>query len=196
MWPLISRQLTEAWCPLLLCDPLAESLLHSLYFVSPNPWIMLCRIIITWIPLSLCIPYSLLILFYISHSWRRKWQPTPVFLPGKSHGQRSLVDYSPSHSNLKVKVLVAQLSELLGLHGLWPTRLLRPWDSAGKNIGVGSHSLLQGIFPTQGLNLGLMHCRCVLCRLSHQGSILPNCSTQNIKSSAWVFFFFLIKTQQ
>ena len=27
--------------------------------------------------------------------WRRKWQPTPVFLSGKSHGQRSLVDYSP-----------------------------------------------------------------------------------------------------
>ena len=27
--------------------------------------------------------------------WKRKWQPTPVFLPGKSHGQRSLVDYSP-----------------------------------------------------------------------------------------------------
>ena len=29
------------------------------------------------------------------HPWRRKWQPTPVFLPGKSHGQRSLVGYSP-----------------------------------------------------------------------------------------------------
>ena len=27
--------------------------------------------------------------------WRRKWQPTPVFLPGKSHGQRSLMSYSP-----------------------------------------------------------------------------------------------------
>ena len=27
--------------------------------------------------------------------WRRKWQPTPVFLPGKSHGQRSLAGYSP-----------------------------------------------------------------------------------------------------
>jgi len=27
--------------------------------------------------------------------WRRKWQPTPLFLPGKSHGQRSLEDYSP-----------------------------------------------------------------------------------------------------
>ena len=29
--------------------------------------------------------------------WRRKWQPTPVFLPGKSHGQRSLAGYSPWH---------------------------------------------------------------------------------------------------
>ena len=29
--------------------------------------------------------------------WRRKWQPTPVFLPGKSHGQRSLAGYSPRH---------------------------------------------------------------------------------------------------
>ena len=27
--------------------------------------------------------------------WRREWQPTPVFLPGESHGQKSLVDYSP-----------------------------------------------------------------------------------------------------
>ena len=27
--------------------------------------------------------------------WRRKWQPTPVFLPGESHGQRSLVGYTP-----------------------------------------------------------------------------------------------------
>ena len=32
---------------------------------------------------------------YIICPWRRKWQPTPVFLPGKSHGQRSLVGYSP-----------------------------------------------------------------------------------------------------
>ena len=27
--------------------------------------------------------------------WRRKWQPTPVFMPGESHGQKNLVDYSP-----------------------------------------------------------------------------------------------------
>ena len=44
------------------------------------------------------------------------------------------------------------------------------WDSPGKNTGVGCHALLQGIFPTQGLNLGLPHCRWILYRLSHQGS--------------------------
>ena len=38
-----------------------------------------------------------------------------------------------------------------------PTRLLCPWDFPGKNTGVGSHSLLQGIFPTQESNLGLPH---------------------------------------
>ena len=39
-----------------------------------------------------------------------------------------------------------------------------------KNTGVGSLSLLQGIFPTQGLNPGLLHCRQILYQLSHQGS--------------------------
>ena len=39
---------------------------------------------------------------------------------------------------------------------------LRPWDSPGKNTGVGYHFLLQGIFPTQGWNLGLLHCRQML----------------------------------
>ena len=43
-------------------------------------------------------------------------------------------------------------------------------DSSGKNTGVGCHALLQGIFPTQGLNLGLLHCRQILYHLSHQGS--------------------------
>ena len=39
-----------------------------------------------------------------------------------------------------------------------------------KNSGVGCYSLLQGIFPTQGSNLGLLHCRQILYHLSHQGS--------------------------
>ena len=40
-----------------------------------------------------------------------------------------------------------------------PARLLCPWNSPGKNTGVGGHSLLQGIFPTQESNPGLLHCR-------------------------------------
>ena len=51
-----------------------------------------------------------------------------------------------------------------------PARLLCPWDFPGKNTGVGHHFLLQGIFPTQGLNLGLLHCRPILYRLSYKGS--------------------------
>ena len=43
-------------------------------------------------------------------------------------------------------------------------------DSPGKNTGVGSHALLQGIFPTQGQNSGLPNCRQVLYHLSHQGN--------------------------
>ena len=41
-------------------------------------------------------------------------------------------------------------------------------DSPGKNTGVGCHSLLQGIFLTKGLNLGLLNCRQILYHLSHQ----------------------------
>ena len=45
--------------------------------------------------------------------------------------------------------------------------LYSPWNSPGQNIGVGSHSLLQGIFPTQGSNPGLLHCGQILYQLSH-----------------------------
>ena len=44
------------------------------------------------------------------------------------------------------------------------------WDSPGRNTGVGCHAFLQGIFPTQELNPGLLHCRQILYCLSHQGS--------------------------
>ena len=51
-------------------------------------------------------------------------------------------------------------------HALQPVRLLCPWDSPGKNTGVGCHFLLQAILPTEGLNLGLLHCRQILYPLS------------------------------
>ena len=47
---------------------------------------------------------------------------------------------------------------------------LSPWNSPGHNTGVGSLSLLQEIFPTQGLNPGLLHCRQILYHLSYHGS--------------------------
>ena len=55
-------------------------------------------------------------------------------------------------------------------HGLQPARLLCPWNSPGKDTGVGCHSLLR-IFPTQGPNLGLLHCRWILYCLSHQEAL-------------------------
>ena len=73
-------------------------------------------------------------------------------------------------------VLVAQLCLTLCDPELQPARLLCPWDLPGKNTGVGCHSLLQGIFPTQGLNPfepsnpGLPHCRQILYHLRHQGN--------------------------
>ena len=49
-------------------------------------------------------------------------------------------------------------------------RLQSPWDSPGQNTGVGSLSLLQEMFPTQGLNPGLPHCRWILYQLPYKGS--------------------------
>ena len=54
---------------------------------------------------------------------------------------------------------------------LWHHGLYNPWNSPGQNSSMGSHSLLQGIFSTQGLNPGLPNCRGILHRLSHQGSL-------------------------
>ena len=52
--------------------------------------------------------------------------------------------------------------------GLYPAKLLCPWNSPGKNTGLGCHSLLQGIFLTQGANAGVSHSRHSLHHLSHQ----------------------------
>ena len=58
--------------------------------------------------------------------------------------------------------------------------LLSPWDFPGKSNGVGCHFLLQGIFPTQRSNLGLLHCRQTLYPLSHQGSPLRRENPQEL----------------
>ena len=59
------------------------------------------------------------------------------------------------------------MSDSLQHYGLYPAMLLCPWDSPGKNTGVGCHALLQGILPTQGSNSSL------LCLLHGQVGSLP-----------------------
>ena len=119
--------------------------------------------------------------------WRRQWQPTPVLLPGKSHGWRSLVGCSPWGLE------DSDTTEQLHFYSAWvyfvcwakwcktvlviqscPT-LCDPMDYSlpGSSVhgifqAVDNHSLLQGIFPTQGSNLSLLHCRQIF-----QGSHSP-----------------------
>ena len=77
----------------------------------------------------------------------------------------------------KVKRKVKLLShvQLFVIPGL-PTRLLHPSNFPSKSTGVGCHFILQRIFPTQGSNPGLLHCRQALYRLSHQGRNSLKCT--------------------
>ena len=60
-------------------------------------------------------------------------------------------------------------SRLVRSNSLQPHGLYSPWNSPGQNTGVGSLSLLQGIFPTQESNRGFLHCRRILNQLSYKG---------------------------
>ena len=140
-------------------------------------------------------------------AYRRKWQPTPVFLPGESQGRGTLLgcrlwgrtESDMTEATWQQQQQQQQLIEMT-LCWLWrtwkkenireqetisknkkseshsvvsdslqPHGLYSPWNSPG-HTGVGSHSLLQGIFPTQGLNPGILRCRQVLYQLSHKGT--------------------------
>ena len=132
--------------------------------------------------------------------WRRKWQSTPVPLPGKSHGQRSLIGYSPwGHKELDMtKQLHFHLSSSVHrdspgkttgvschalLQGIIPNpavelrspalqedSLLFKPPGKPKNTRAGSLSLLKGNFQTHESNWGLLHCRRILYQLSYLGS--------------------------
>jgi len=88
----------------------------------------------------------------VATGWKRS-----VLIPSPKKGNaKECSSESESHS---------VISDSLRPHGLYC-----PWNSPGQNTGVGSLSLLQGIFPTQRLNPGLPHCRQILYQLSHKGS--------------------------
>ena len=75
------------------------------------------------------------------------------------------------------------LSDSLRSHGLYS-----PWNSPGQNTEVGSCLLLQGIFPTQGLNPGFPHCRQILYQLSHRGSPIALCVLYIFCFYLWFIF--------
>ena len=72
---------------------------------------------------------------------------------------------SAQNKEVKFSASCSVVSNFLRPHGLYS-----PWNSPGQNTGIGSRSLLQGIFPTQGLNWGLLHCSWILYQLSHKGN--------------------------
>ena len=83
---------------------------------------------------------------------------------------------SPPHLHCNKHVfggggLVIKLCPILAIHGLLPARILCPWDSPGKNTGVGCHLLLQGIFLTQELDPSPQHCRQMIYQLSYKRSL-------------------------
>ena len=89
--------------------------------------------------------------------------------------------------NTQVSVNHSVVSDSLWPHGLQPTRLLCPWDFPGKGC---CHFLLQGIFPSQGLNPGILHCRQILYRLSYKGSLVHGEFTSSPSGGACVVLLF------
>ena len=81
---------------------------------------------------------------------------------------KGMVIFINTYQHIMHACLCAQSYQTLCYpHGLEPIRLLSPWDSPGKDTGVGCHFHIQGIFPTQGSNPHL------LCLLHWQVGSLP-----------------------
>ena len=104
------------------------------------------------------------------------------------HFLNTLTEYLLICYMLRLLPVCSVVLDPLQPNGLSPARLLCLWDSLGKDTGVGCHALLQGIFPTQGLNPGLLRCRQILYHLSHQGSPPWSFPTSTCK-----FFHFHLK---
>ena len=81
--------------------------------------------------------------------------------------------YEQRHFSLRVRecLVVHSCLILCDLMDCSPPGSSAHGDAPGKNTGVGCHALLQGVFPTQGLNPGLLHCRWILYHLSQPGRV-------------------------
>ena len=109
---------------------------------------------------------------------------------------RSFAQFAVIHTVKCFRIVNESESESRSVvfYSLWPCGLYSPWNSPGQNTGVGNLSLLEGIFPIQVSNPGILHCRQILYQLSHKGSEAEvseaeiNISPWSI--SPWHFFFF------
>ena len=90
-----------------------------------------------------------------------QWKPEVLTTRPPENSWDSMKEKSESVSR-------SVMSDSLQPHGQWPARLLCPWNSPGKNTGVGCHALLQGIVSAQGSNPARLHCRQILYCLSHE----------------------------
>ena len=96
--------------------------------------------------------------------------PLPFLNPAWTYGSsRFVYCWSLAWRILSITLLACGSESRSVSNSLWPPGLYSPWNFPGQNIGVGSLSLLQGIFPTQGSNPGLPHCWRILYQLSHMG---------------------------
>ena len=89
-------------------------------------------------------------------------EATTLYLLVKNNYSKNICHYI---TVIVISESCSVISNYLWLHGLYS-----PWNSPDQYSGVGSLSHLQGIFPTQGSNAGLLHCRQILYQLSHKGS--------------------------
>ena len=89
--------------------------------------------------------------------------------PAKILTDTGILNGSTSPWNWHFIALIESESHSVMSDSLRPHGLYSPRNSPGQNTGVGSISFLQGIFPTQGSNPSLLHCKWILYQLSHQG---------------------------
>ena len=114
--------------------------------------------------------------FYSPGNWGTEWGDDLARLRLSSGSGREvrmtlLITGSPArHPHTCLVLSHSVVPDSVQPRGLQPARPLCPWDPPNKNTGVGCHFLFQEIFPTQGSNTGLPHCRQTLYHLSHQGS--------------------------
>ena len=149
------------------CSILGSSVIHyfpefaqtHVHWVSDALYLILCH------PLLLLPSIFLSIRVFSNEStlcirWPKPWSFSFSISPSNEY--LGLISFRKRKSESESRSVVSE--------SLWPHGRYSPWNSPGQNTGVGSCFLFHGIFPTQGLNSGLLHCRQILYQLSHQES--------------------------